>query len=74
MQKRLLLGRQVNSVDVVEALGGVTYVHLSASTGEKLVVEAKGDVRPKLGSKTGITFDPADVLVFADDAEGRRLR
>jgi lactose/L-arabinose transport system ATP-binding protein len=69
-----LVDGSTHSVDVVEALGGVTYVHLSASTGEKLVVEAKGDVLPKLGSKTGITFDPADVLVFADDAEGRRLR
>jgi lactose/L-arabinose transport system ATP-binding protein len=63
-----------HTVEVVEALGGVTYVHLLASTGEKLVVEAKGDVLPKLGSVTGIAFDPADVLVFAADAEGKRLR
>jgi lactose/L-arabinose transport system ATP-binding protein len=63
-----------HTVDVVEALGGVTYVHLSASTGEKLVVEAKGDVLPKLGSTTGIAFDPAEVLVFTADADGKRLR
>ena len=61
-------------VEVVEALGGVTYVHLMAGTGEKLVVEAKGDVLPKLGSQTGVRFDPADVLVFADDSDGGRLR
>jgi lactose/L-arabinose transport system ATP-binding protein len=63
-----------HTVDVVEALGGVTYVHLSSATGEKLVVEAKGDVLPKLGSATGIAFDAADVLVFTADAEGKRLR
>jgi lactose/L-arabinose transport system ATP-binding protein len=63
-----------HTVDVVEALGGVTYVHLSGSTGEKLVVEAKGDVLPKPGSTTGIAFDPADVLVFSADADGKRLR
>ncbi|TXI04546.1 MAG: sn-glycerol-3-phosphate ABC transporter ATP-binding protein UgpC [Pseudorhodobacter sp.] len=63
-----------HKVDVVEALGGVTYVHLTAPSGEKLVVEARGDVLPKLGSETGITFDPTEALFFQADAEGRRLR
>lgn len=61
-------------VDVVEALGGVTFVHLTATTGEKLVVEARGDVLPALGSETGIDFDAGDALVFAADEAGKRLR
>ncbi len=65
---------QTHRVDVVEALGGVTFVHLTAPSGEKLVVEARGDLRPDLGSLTGIAFDAADALVFSSDAEGRRLR
>ncbi|MFM7654102.1 MAG: ABC transporter ATP-binding protein [Paracoccaceae bacterium] len=65
---------QTHRVDVVEALGGVTFVHLTAPSGEKLVVEARGDLRPDLGSLTGIAFDAAAALVFSSDAEGRRLR
>lgn len=63
-----------HKVDVVEALGGVTFVHLTAPSGEKLVVEARGDVLPRLGSDTGIAFDAADAQLFSADAEGRRLR
>jgi lactose/L-arabinose transport system ATP-binding protein len=63
-----------HKVDVVEALGGVTYVHLSAPSGEKLVVEARGDVLPAIGSTTGLVFEATDALVFAADSEGRRLR
>jgi lactose/L-arabinose transport system ATP-binding protein len=69
-----LTGDATHMVDVVEALGGVAYVHVTASTGEKLVVEMRGDALPKLGDKVGIGFDPADVLVFANDAGGARLR
>ena len=61
-------------VELVEALGGVTFVHLGAPSGEKLVVEARGDVLPAMGSLSGIAFDPTDVLVFAADAAGLRLR
>jgi lactose/L-arabinose transport system ATP-binding protein len=70
---RLDEGRS-HTVEVVEALGGVTYVHLQSPSGEKLVVETKGNQVPKLGSATGVTFDAADVLVFESGPEGRRLR
>jgi lactose/L-arabinose transport system ATP-binding protein len=63
-----------HKVDVVEALGGVTFVHLTAPSGEKLVVEARGDVLPRLGSDTGIAFDAADTLLFTADEAGKRLR
>lgn len=61
-------------VEIVEALGGVTYVHLLASTGEKLVVETKGSEVPKLGAKSSVGFDAADALIFAANDAGKRLR
>ena len=65
---------QSHRVEVVEALGGVSYVHLTAQTGEKLVVETKGDTLPKLGDQVGISFAPSDVMLFAADSGGARLR
>jgi lactose/L-arabinose transport system ATP-binding protein len=59
-------------VEMTEALGGVSFIHVSAETGEKLVIEAKGDVTPAIGSRIGIVFDAKDALFF--DADGKRLR
>jgi lactose/L-arabinose transport system ATP-binding protein len=59
-------------VEVTEALGGVSYIHLSAATGEKLVVESREDPRVTIGQQTGIAFDPADAMVFGEG--GARLR
>ena len=59
-------------VEMTEALGGVSYIHLTAPTGEKLVVESHSDPKVKMGGMTGIRFDPKDAMVFADS--GPRLR
>ena len=59
-------------VEMTEALGGVSYIHVTAATGEKLVIEAKGDVIPATGSQVGIGFDAGDALFF--DGSGKRLR
>jgi lactose/L-arabinose transport system ATP-binding protein len=59
-------------VEMTEALGGVSYIHLTAPTGEKLVVESHSDPEVKIGGMTGIRFDPKDAMVFADS--GLRLR
>ena len=59
-------------VEMTEALGGVSYIHLTAPTGEKLVVESHSDPKVKIGGMTGIRFDPKDAMVFADS--GLRLR
>ena len=59
-------------VEMTEALGGVSYFHLTASTGEKLVVESRDDAELKVGSRVGVTFAPADMMVFAES--GARLR
>ena len=60
-------------VDMTEALGGVSFIHLTAKTGEKLVIEDKGDVSVARGSQVGIGFDPANIMAF-DAATEKRLR
>ena len=61
-------------VEMTEALGGVTYIHLSAQTGEKLVVEVHDDTRLKLGAAVGISVDEGHALVFEAGDRGLRLR
>jgi lactose/L-arabinose transport system ATP-binding protein len=59
-------------VDMTEALGGVSYIHLTADTGEKLVVESRDEPKIAPSDRVGIRFDPADAMVF--DSAGARLR
>ncbi|EEW27030.1 ABC transporter ATP-binding protein [Rhodobacter ferrooxidans] len=61
-------------VEMTEALGGVSFIHLTAPTGEKLVIEAHQDLHAQPGSMVGLGFDAEKALFFAADAEGRRLR
>ena len=59
-------------VDLTEALGGVSYVHLTAPSGEKLIVERHDQVSLDPGAMVGLSFDPRDAMHF--DKDGRRLR
>ncbi|WP_431298222.1 ABC transporter ATP-binding protein [Tabrizicola sp. BL-A-41-H6] len=59
-------------VEMTEALGGVSFVHVTAPTGEKLVIESHDQVGVGMGDKVGITFDAKDAMVFG--ADGMRLR
>jgi lactose/L-arabinose transport system ATP-binding protein len=59
-------------VELTEALGGVSYVHLTAPSGEKLIVERHDQVSLEPGAKVGLSFDARDAMVF--DKEGLRLR
>ncbi|MFM7335737.1 MAG: ABC transporter ATP-binding protein [Tabrizicola sp.] len=59
-------------VELTEALGGVSYVHLTAPSGEKLIVERHDQVSLEPGAKVGLSFDARDAMVF--DEEGLRLR
>ncbi len=61
------------AVDLTEALGGVSYAYLTAPTGEKLIVEERGDVRSKDGDRVALAIDPARIMAFAADT-GARLR
>ncbi|MEM9796835.1 MAG: sn-glycerol-3-phosphate ABC transporter ATP-binding protein UgpC [Pseudomonadota bacterium] len=60
-------------VDLTEALGGVSYAYLTAGTGEKIIVEERGDRRSAEGDRVGLTIDPARVMLF-DAATERRIR
>ena len=60
-------------VEMTEALGGVSFLHVSAETGEKLVIETRDDPKVRLGDRVGIRFDPAHVMAF-DAQTDLRLR
>ncbi|KAJ55343.1 ABC transporter ATP-binding protein [Actibacterium mucosum KCTC 23349] len=60
-------------VDLSEQLGGVAYDYLKTPTGEKLVVETKGDEVIAAGTSVQVQFDPATAYFF-DPATEARLR
>ncbi|MDO5630888.1 MAG: sn-glycerol-3-phosphate ABC transporter ATP-binding protein UgpC [Paracoccus sp. (in: a-proteobacteria)] len=60
-------------VEMAENLGGVSYVHVTAPSGEKLIVETDRRLDPAGGGQVGLRFDPADAFFF-DTASGQRLR
>jgi lactose/L-arabinose transport system ATP-binding protein len=59
-------------VELTEALGGVSYVHLAAPTGEKLIVERHDQISLEPGTMVGLGFDGKDAMLF--DSAGKRLR
>ena len=67
------LGGSTHRVEMTEALGGISFIHLTAPSGEKLVIEAKGDMVVAPGTQVGIGFDADQILAF-DAATGARLR
>ena len=73
-QLRLEMAGSSHKVELTEALGGVSFVHLTAPTGEKLVIEAHDDLTIKPGTMVGVTYDSADAMIFAADLAGLRLR
>jgi len=68
-----LLAGDTHSVDLTEALGGVSYAYLLADNGERMIVEERGDERSRAGSRVGVRFDPARALLF-DGKSGARIR
>ena len=52
---------------MTEALGGVSFIHLTAPTGEKLVVESREDFHARIGAMVGLGFAPGNALCFAAD-------
>ncbi len=58
-------------VDVVERLGGVTYVHAFAKDGSRLIVEVKSSQVPKPGSEIGVKFDAKNLYFFDGKSEAR---
>ncbi|WP_208350135.1 ABC transporter ATP-binding protein [Pseudaestuariivita rosea] len=62
---------ETHQVELTEALGGVSYAYLVASTGERLIVEERGDQRSKIGDTVGLQFDPARAMLFDTESEAR---
>jgi lactose/L-arabinose transport system ATP-binding protein len=61
------------TVDLTEALGGVSYSYLLTANGDKLIVEERDDERSKQGARIGIAFPTERAMLF-DSETGERLR
>jgi len=59
------------SVDISERLGGVAYDYLSTPTGERIVVETKGDDVQAEGAEVSVEFDPGTAMFFDPKTEAR---
>ena len=61
-----------HKVDMTESLGGISYAYLVAEkTGERIVVEERGDERSREGDVVGITFEDSRSYVFDASSEAR---
>ncbi|NBN63954.1 ABC transporter ATP-binding protein [Pannonibacter tanglangensis] len=69
-----IVAGDTHRVDMIEALGGVSYIHLVAPSGEKLVAEQHQDATARAGDRVAVRFDPSKAFLFTADAAGRRLR
>lgn len=58
-------------LDIRERLGGVAYDYLTTPTGERLVVESKGDLAMEEGTEVTVTFDQSRTMFFDNDSEIR---
>ena len=60
-------------VELTEALGGVSYAYLVSATGERVVVEERGEDRVAAGRTVGLVHDARRLRVF-DAGSGLRIR
>ncbi|WP_299043019.1 sn-glycerol-3-phosphate ABC transporter ATP-binding protein UgpC [uncultured Tateyamaria sp.] len=60
-------------LDIRERLGGVAYDYLTTPTGERLIVESKGDMAMEEGTEVTISFAD-DRVMFFDTQSEQRLR
>lgn len=58
-------------LDIRERLGGVAYDYLTTPTGERLVVESKGDLAMEEGTEVTVTFDESRTMFFDSQSELR---
>ena len=58
-------------VDLTESLGGVSYAYLVAETGERIVIEERGDERVSEGQMVGLIFEKKRVYLFDAETELR---
>ncbi len=60
-------------VELTEALGGVSYAYLVSATGERVIVEERGEDRVAAGRTVGLVHDARRLRVF-DAGSGLRIR
>jgi lactose/L-arabinose transport system ATP-binding protein len=61
------------TVELTEALGGVSYAYLTSKTGETLIFEERGDQRSQVGETVSLVYEPRRLYVFDAETE-KRLR
>ncbi|MCP5085340.1 MAG: sn-glycerol-3-phosphate ABC transporter ATP-binding protein UgpC [Rhodobacteraceae bacterium] len=59
------------TVDLRERLGGVAYDYLTTPTGERIVVETRGDDPIAPGTTVMVEFEPQNALFFDAETEAR---
>ncbi|MBX2806639.1 MAG: sn-glycerol-3-phosphate ABC transporter ATP-binding protein UgpC [Hyphomicrobiales bacterium] len=62
---------KTHTVDLTEALGGVSYAHIVTKMGEKLIVEERADERSSEGDAIGVKFDLGRAMLFDRETEQR---
>ncbi|MFV2034365.1 MAG: TOBE domain-containing protein, partial [Halocynthiibacter sp.] len=62
-----------HTIELTEAMGGVSYAYLKSDTGEKFIVEERGDHRSETGIRVGVRF-PMDRAMLFDRDTGLRIR
>ncbi len=60
-----------HTVELTESLGGVSFAYLTSDTGERVIVEERGDDRSAEGAKVGIHIDPKRIYLFDAETEAR---
>ena len=58
-------------IELTEALGGVSYAYLSCESGERIIVEERGDERSVEGATVGLKLDLARAMLFDANSEMR---
>jgi lactose/L-arabinose transport system ATP-binding protein len=62
---------ETHAVDITEALGSVSYVHLDAGTGERFVAEMQEGDDPPRAERVALEFEPGALFVFDGESEAR---
>jgi lactose/L-arabinose transport system ATP-binding protein len=66
-------GQGALTAELSEALGGVSYLYLTTPTGERIIVEERGDDRASEGETVDISFEQRRVMLFHKET-GLRIR
>lgn len=60
-------------VDIVEQLGGVSYIYAYSNSGERIIIEAPSTTSIVRGDKIGIKYDTKNVYLFNKETELRLI-